>query len=253
MKESICGLNINYEVFGHGRDVLILHGWGANINTVMPVVKMIEKCFRVWVLDFPGFGNSEIPPESWDVYSYADFVQKFINQLNIQKPILIGHSFGGRISIILAAKKLIEISKIILIDSAGVLPKRGIDYYFKVYTYKSMKFIAEAVGKISKDLENSIKGKFGSSDYKNADPVMRKIFVRVVNEDLTYLFPKVKVPALLIWGENDDATPLSDARLMEKLMPDAGLAVLKNAGHYSYIDKSADCNIIINKFLENDR
>lgn len=253
MKESIGGVDINYEVFGAGKDVLILHGWGANIATVMPLVRMLEKNFRVWAIDFPGFGKSGTPPEDWDVYSYAEITRAFIERVHIQKPVLIGHSFGGRISIILSAKKMTDINKIILVDSAGVLPKRGLEYYIKVYSYKSMKLIAKAVGKISKELEDKLKTRFGSADYKSASPVMRGIFVRVVNEDLTYLMPSVAQPTLLLWGEKDNATPLSDAKIMEKRMPDAGLAVIQNAGHYSYLDNPAQCNIIINKFLENDR
>lgn len=252
MKKLIDNININYEVYGEGKDVLVLHGWGAEIRTVKPVADALSEKFKVWLVDLPGFGDSDEPPENWDVYSYALFVKKLTEELEISDPILIGHSFGGRLSIILAAKKLLNPPKIILVDSAGIKPKRGIDYCCKVYTYKVMKRIAALTGKISKSLEDKIKSKFGSSDYKNASQTMRAVFVRVVNEDLTYLLKDITCPTLLFWGENDDATPLSDAKKMEKLIPDAGIVTVPGGGHYSYLDNFPMFNAVANKFLEKD-
>lgn len=252
MKILVDNININYEVHGEGKDVIVLHGWGADIRAIKPVADALAGKFRVWLIDLPGFGQSDLPPEDWDVYSYADFVKKFADILGIINPILIGHSFGGRLSIILAAKKLINPPKIILVDSAGIKPRHGIDYYCKVYTYKLMKRIAALMGKLSKPLEEKIKGKFGSSDYKNANPLMRAVMVRVVNEDLTYLLKDISCPTLLFWGEKDDATPLSDAKKMEKLIPDAGIVTATGCGHYSYIDNFPLFNAVSNKFLEKD-
>ena len=252
MKKLIDGININYEVFGEGKDVLVLHGWGAEIRAIKPVADALSAKFKVWLLDLPGHGESDLPPEDWDVYSYADFVKKVTDELGIINPILIGHSFGGRLSIILAAKKLLNPPKIMLVDSAGIKPKRGMDYYFKVYTYKMMKRVASVAGKLSESLEDKIKSKFGSSDYKNAAPALRAVFVRVVNEDLTYLLKDIDCPTLLFWGENDDATPLSDAKLMEKLIPDAGIVAVPGAGHFSYLDNFPMFNAVANKFLEKD-
>ena len=252
MKILIDNININYEVHGDGKDVLVLHGWGAEIGAVRPIANALSGNFRVWLVDLPGFGESDLPPENWDVYSYADFVKKLVDTLKITDPILIGHSFGGRLSIILVAKKLLNPPKIILVDSAGIKPKRGADYYFKVYTYKLMKRIAALTGKISKGLEDKIKSKFGSSDYKNAAPALRAVFVRVVNEDLTYLLKDITCPTLLFWGENDDSTPLSDAKKMEKLIPDAGIVTVPGGGHFSYLDNPRLFGVVANKFLEKD-
>ena len=252
MKISVDNININYEVCGEGKDVLVLHGWGADVSAVKPMADALSGKFRVWLVDLPGFGQSDLPPDGWDVYSYADFVKKFADTLGIVNPILIGHSFGGRLSIILVAKKIMNPPKIMLVDSAGIKPKRGAGYYCRVYTYKMMKRIAALLGKLSKPLEEKIKGKFGSSDYKNANPIMRTVMVRVVNEDLTYLLKDISCPTLLFWGENDDATPLSDAKIMEKLIPDAGIVTVPGGGHYSYIDNFPLFNAVANKFLEKD-
>ena len=252
MKKLIENININYEVYGEGKDVLVLHGWGAEIRAIKPIADALSAKFRVWILDLPGHGESDLPPENWDVYSYADFVKKTADELGIKNPILIGHSFGGRLSIILAAKKLLNPPKIILVDSAGIKPDRGIDYYFRVYTYKLAKRVAACAGKLSKSLEDRIKSKFGSSDYKNAAKALRSVFVRVVNEDLTYLLKDINCPTLLFWGENDDATPLSDAKKMEQLIPDAGIVTVPGGGHFSYLDNFPMFNAVANKFLEKD-
>lgn len=247
---NIDGINVNYETFGEGHDLLILHGWGANIGAVMPMVNAWQDKFKVWAVDLPGFGKSDLPQEDWDVYSYADFVGKFITRTGMENPILVGHSFGGRLCIILAANKIVSPEKIILVDSAGVKPKHGINYKIKVYSYKLAKKAANVIGFFSKETEEKIKSAFGSDDYKNATPVMRNVMVRVVNEDLTYLFDKITPPTLLMWGEKDDATPLADAHVMESKMHDAGLVVLKGAGHFSYIDNMGEFAVITNKFLE---
>ena len=249
---NIDGIDINYEVTGEGADVLVLHGWGANIQAVAPVVNSLMGKMRVWAIDFPGFGKSTLPPENWDVYSYAELVKKFTEIMGIEKPVLIGHSFGGRVCIILAGKKMIDINKIVLVDAAGIKPKRGAGYYAKVYSYKVAKKVASLIGKFSKQTEENIKSLFGSSDYKNANPVMRTVMVRVVNEDLKYLLPQIEESTLLIYGSEDDATPVSDAKIMEKLIPDSGLVVLEGAGHFSYIDKAAQFGAVLRKFLEND-
>lgn len=252
MEMQLMGCKIHYKIEGEGRDVLILHGWGANMETVEPIFRLCRQHFRTCSIDLPGFGKSSKPPENWDVYSYAELVKAFAEQVGLQCPILIGHSFGGRLSIILSGKQMMDIHKIILVDSAGVLPKHGTGYYLRVYSYKIAKKAAKVAGKISADWENAIKSKFGSADYKNADPLMRTIMVRVVNEDLTYLMPQMQQSTLLIWGENDDATPLSDAKKMEQLIPDAGLAVFAGAGHYSYLDNYGQFCAVVNKFLEDD-
>ncbi len=252
MNIVIDKLNINYETYGDGKDVLVLHGWGANIAAIKPIADALSQNFRVWLLDLPGFGGSDTPSADWDVYSYARFVKEFADAMGITSPILIGHSFGGRLSIILAAKKMLSCPKIILVDSAGIKPKRGANYYIKVYTYKAAKKVAKLAGAFSKTLENRIKQSFGSADYKNANPTMRNIMVKVVNEDLTYLLKDISCPTLLIWGEKDDATPLSDAKKMEQLIPDAGIVSFPNAGHFSYLDNFPQFSLVVNKFLEKD-
>ncbi len=246
---QIQGLQINYKVTGQGENMVLLHGWGCDMHIFDHIHSFFEKKFTTYSIDLPGFGKSEEPPEQWGVEKYTVLVENLLKKLNINNPILLGHSFGGRIAILYASRN--PVAKMILVDSAGVKPKRSLNYYVKVYTYKFLKKIVSLP--FLKNYTNSLLGKYrknaGSKDYQAASERMKQVLVKVVNEDLQHKMPKIKTSTLLIWGENDTATPVSDAKIMEQKIPDAGLVVLKNAGHYSFIDKMNEFLIITGNFL----
>jgi pimeloyl-ACP methyl ester carboxylesterase len=252
---KINGLNIHYERVGNdsGKDVVLLHGWGSQLQIFKHIVRKLEPDFRVYAIDFPGFGESSPPNGEWGVNDYTLFLEAFVKELNIKNPILIAHSFGGRVAILYSSRN--EINKLVLIDSAGVKPRRSLQYYLKVYSFKLYKKILPLLlGKEKAGiLIEQYRKKSGSSDYNAAAGIMRKILVKVVNEDLKQVMPQIKAPTLLIWGENDTATPIKDARIMEKLIKDCGLAVLQNAGHFSFIEKPNEVNIILDAFLNDDK
>lgn len=254
MQINIDGLNINYIDEGIGRNVLLLHGWGANVQTMMPIFNILKDKLRVIALDLPGFGESDIPEKPWNSYNYAEFVKNFIDKIGIKDIILFGHSHGGRISIILSSKYDNLINKLILIDSAGLIPKRPLKYYFKVYSFKFLKFMYTtfAIGD-SKDikLENFYK-KFGSVDYRASQGIMRQTMVKVINDNLIDLLSSINAPTLLIWGEIDEDTPLYMGKLMEERIKDSGLIVLKGAGHFSYVDCYEQFKAVIMVFLKDD-
>lgn len=251
---DIDHLKINYIESGQGNPVVLLHGWGGSIKSVELIHNYLKNHFKVYSIDLPGFGQSEEPPFPWNLSNYSELVEQFLNQLQITNPILIGHSFGGRIIIKLAGEKQFPIKKIILVDSAGVKPKRTLKYYYKVYTYKLIKKTLQLpfIKPLTGDILTKVKGRFGSSDYQNASDRMRQVMVKVVNEDLRHLLPRISPPTLLIWGENDQATPVSDGKIMEQSIPDAGLVVFKNAGHFSYLDQFNEFSIVIASFLKED-
>jgi len=254
MNININGLNINYIDEGIGRNVLLLHGWGANIQTMMPIFNILKDKCRVVALDLPGFGESDIPNKPWDSFNYAEFIKNFIDEIGIKDIILFGHSHGGRISIILSSKYDILIKKLILIDSAGLIPKRNLKYYIKVYSFKFLKLMYTTFAKDdSKDkkLENFYK-RFGSVDYKATQGIMRQTMVKVINDNLIDLLSSIKAPTLLIWGENDEDTPLYMGKLMEERIKDSGLIVLKGAGHFSYVDCYEQFKAVIIVFLKED-
>ncbi|PYZ93856.1 alpha/beta hydrolase [Salipaludibacillus keqinensis] len=254
MKIELNDVTLNYHVSGEGKEVILLHGWGANIQAFAPIHQNLEKNFKVYSLDLPGFGESTEPPEQWGIKDYTEVLRQFIEKIGITKPILMGHSFGGRMSICYSATYK-DVEKVILVDSAGIKPKRKASYYLKVYTFKTAKNVLKLPGlnRYSDQILSKVKKMLGSSDYKSASGVMQQTMVKVVNEDLQHLMPEIDVPTLLVFGENDTATPVADGKRMEELIPNAGLVVLKNAGHYAYLDQLNQFNVIINKFLEDDR
>lgn len=249
----IDDLDLNYITEGKGKDVLVLHGWGANINTVLPIVNILKDKFRVHALDLPGFGKSEEPHEPIDSFKYADIVKSYMDTMGIKKAILIGHSFGGKLSIILGSKYPELVEKIVLVNSAGLIPKRGPKYYLKVYSFKILRAIYKTIFQDNKEKIEKFYKKFGSTDYKDASGVMRKILVIVVNENLLPILNKIKAPTLLIWGDKDTSTPLYMGRIMEKEIPDSGLVVLEGTGHYSYLDDYQRFAVILRNFLQYDR
>ncbi|WP_312908237.1 alpha/beta fold hydrolase [Tissierella praeacuta] len=252
---DIEGLSINYIVEGQGRDVLVLHGWGANINTVLPIVNILKDKFRVHALDLPGFGKSEEPKKPIDSFKYAEIVKNYMDNMGIKKVILIGHSFGGKLSIILGSKYPEIVDKIVLVNSAGLIPKRGPKYYIKVYTFKAAKLLYKILFFWLKNEEKMEKfyKKFGSTDYKASSGVMRNILVTVVNENLLPLLNKIEAPTLLIWGDKDTATPLYMGKIMESQIKDSGLVVLEGTGHYSYLEDYQRFTVILRSFLQYDK
>lgn len=260
MKANINGLNINYIDEGQGTMLVLLHGWGSNIELFSGLVKFAKQKYHVVAMDMPGFGKSDEPGEPMNVDDYVSFVLDFIKQLypDEKEIIFLGHSMGGRVIIKLTSglhegriKAGFTVPKIILTDAAGVPPVRTAAQSKRTKRYKFYKNLLTKTG-ISKAFPgalDALQKKFGSADYAAASPVMRASLVKVVNEDLTPYMPSVTMPALLIWGDQDTATPLSDGQKMEELMPEAGLAVINGAGHYSFLDNVYLYNKILGSFL----
>ena len=236
---QIDGLTLNYTDTGcpDGHPVIVMHGWGCNLSTVQSISAILEPGMRVLSLDLPGHGKSQEPPAIWGVEEYTRLVEKFIALLKLKRVSLIGHSFGGRISILLSSRQE-YIDKVVLVDAAGVKPRRKFSYYIKVYSYKILKHLLPLMLGKQKggDVLESYRRRRGSADYGNASPMMRGILSKCVNEDLTSVMQSIRASVLLIWGKEDSATPLSDAHIMEKLIPDAGLVAFDGCGHYSFLD-----------------
>ena len=249
---NIRGTQLIYTVEGEGMPVILMHGWGCNHSTLKSIEAQLTPGFKVYNVDFPGFGGSNEPSAVWGVEEYTSVIEDFARQEHIESPILLGHSFGGRVGILFASRN--KVHKLILVDAAGVKPRRSLRYYYKVYSYKAIKhallfFLGKKRGETAL---NSYRAKVGSSDYSNASPMMRAILSKVVNEDLKSVMPKIACPTLLIWGANDTATPLADAKIMEKLIPDAGLVSFDGVGHYSFLENPYQFAAVLKSFLSKD-
>lgn len=250
---NICGVIFHFTVAGEGRPVILMHGWGCNHTTLARIESLLVPWFTVYNVDFPGFGSSSEPADVWGIEEYTRLIETFIKTENIADPIMLGHSFGGRVGILFASRN--PTRKLILVDAAGIKPRRKPSYYFKVYSYKFVRHTLPLLfGKEKAEtLLNRYRRKVGSSDYSQASPQMRRIMSKVINEDLCFAMPSIKCPTLLIWGANDTATPVSDAHKMEKLIPDAGLVEFPGVGHYSFLENPYGFDAVINSFLEKDK
>ena len=243
-------IDINITRQGEGEPVLLLHGWGCTGEIFKHIASVLSTAYTTYSFDFPGFGASGEPTEVWGVEKYTQMVEAFVKENGIERPALMGHSFGGRVSIVFASRN--EVSRLVLVDAAGVKPKRPFKYYWKVYTFKAMKWLCNTFlpkEKAQEIIDSRRKGA-GSSDYNNASPMMRAILSKVVNEDLTHLMPAIKAPTLLFWGNLDTATPLSDAKTMERLIPDAGLVVAHGTGHFSFLENQGLFTAVIKNFFK---
>lgn len=236
---NINDYNINYIDEGSGEAVLLLHGWGSDLKGFASLISLLKTKYRVLAIDYPGFGESDKLKTSFCVDDYCDIVVEFLKKLNIDRVILVGHSYGGRIILKLNNRNDLPfiIEKNVLIDAAGIIDKKDIVVKIKIVIYKLFKkiFISLPVSSEKKDeLVMKLRKKLGSSDYGIASKVMQETLVKSVNEDLTYCLDNMK-ESLIIWGDRDTVTPVWMAKLMEERIKNSGLVVLKG-GHFSYID-----------------
>ena len=246
------GTQVYYEIKGEGETLLLLHGWGGNSQMLRPLLNYFCGRFRVISLDLPGFGRSSIPRQTWGSRQYAQCIRQIIRQLQLAPCHIIAHSFGGRIAIALAAQHPELVNKLVLTASAGLPPQRKLDYYFKVYLFKLSKKLLNLTGSSHEKLRRALAQRIGSADYISANPKMRSILVKVVNEDLTEFLPRIKAPTLLLWGENDQATPAAMGELMNQLIPDSNLIVFPETGHFTYLESPSEfCSATIS-FLGKD-
>lgn len=240
MQIKFKNIMINYIQYGKGKDILLLHGWGQNIEMMQPLGDPLSKKYRITILDFPGFGESEEPKDAWNISDYSLLIEYLVKQLKIKKPIIMGHSFGGRVAIRYSADHPIE--KVILFGSPCIRKQKTLP--IKVRILKSLKKLP-GMNHIAEKMKQYI----GSRDYKAASPIMRQILVNTVNEDLSSYARRIEEPTLLIWGDHDTEAPVEDAKNLEKIMMDAGLVVLKGT-HYAYIENLNQVLNIISAFIE---
>ncbi len=255
MQINVDGYNICYKITGSGsKTAVMLQGWGTDLGMYDSVANAINDEYTFVQFDFPGFGGSDEPKEAWNVDAYADFFLKLMDTLNIESASLIGHSYGGRVIIKLASRKDIPftIENIVLIDSAGIVPEKTLKQKLKIANYKILKnvFGIKLIYTLFPELVEDWRNRQGSDDYKNASPIMRRCLVMAVNEDLRHLLPEIKQDTLLIWGDKDTATPISDAKIMESMISGSGLVVLNGCGHFSYLEQPAQFKSILRSYFK---
>lgn len=243
-----------YKKYGKNKKViLILPGWGDTRSTFQYLIDYFKKDYTIYILDYPGFGNSSFPNSDLDMFDYSMYIIKFLNHFNIKNPIIISHSFGGRISILLTSFYQIRIDKMILIGSAGIKKKKSFKTLFKLYLYKLLKKLNIFFPKKMKvKYKRKLLKLFGSKDYSNLNFNMMKTFQNIINLDLTNYLDNINTETLLIWGELDEDTPLKDGILMNEKIKNSALITIPNSSHYVYLQNPLLIHRIIGEFIKKE-
>lgn len=223
---------------GRGKDLVFLHGYLSSKESFYPQIEYFSRFYRVTAFDFPGFGEGEPLESACSVGDYADWTEKFLKQREIERPLVIAHSFGGRVAVkCLSRGNLFE--RAVLCGCAGILPKRTLRYKMRVGTYRLVKKIAPRYAE----------KKFGSAEYRSLSPVMKESYKKIVNEDLREDAAKIRVPVLFINGEEDRETPLSSIKIYEKVIAGSRVEVLRRAGHFAHLDNPLAFNLAAEEFF----
>lgn len=224
---------VHYIKEGSGKDIILLHGWGTSSQTFVDTINLLKEKYTVYAIDLPGFGKSLEPDYPYNLDNYVELLKMFIEDKNIESPIIIGHSFGGRVAIKYASSNK-NISKMVLIDSAGLKPKNRYITKLKILRYKIKKKWYRLTKNVTR--YNNLIVNSGSSDYKNASPIMKQVLSNVTKEYLDSCLKRISVETLIIWGTKDTVTPYKDALKLKKKIKNAGLVSLEGVGHFSYLE-----------------
>lgn len=250
MQICVKDINTNFVKEGNGEPVVILPGWGATSAVYKILVQQLSQKYTVYALDLPGFGITPEPSKPWCLDDYCDFVVEFCQKEQLDNVTFIGHSYGGRITIKLCNRELpFGISKVVLVDAAGIKTEKSKEQQAKEKKYSSIKKLlgSKPMKKIMPNAIDSIQKMFGSADYAAASPLMRETMVLGINEDLTDILGGVKEGALLIWGKNDTATPLREGEQMHSAIKNSTLEILEESGHFPFVDQPFEFRKIIAK------
>ena len=243
MIKVIDGIKVYYEYIDNNKNnnIVFLHGWGQNIKMMKYIGEKLEINYNYLYIDLPGFGKSMEPKEVLSVYDYSNIINELVSVLELKNIVIIGHSFGGKIGLVYASKY--DINKLICLASPYKKTTKKITLKTKIYKiikkYKSLRFITNFLSKY-----------IGSTDYNNANLMMRNILVSTVNLDIRCDIKKIKCPTLLIWGTNDTQVKIEDAYELNNLIANSKLIEYKNLSHYAYLENISEVSSEIKKFIE---
>lgn len=235
MIASVLGVEIEYETYGTGSTpVLLLHGWGGNLKSLSSFGNMLKNNFCVHALTFPTQAHNQ----PLDMPFYVMLIKKFIEENNLLNCIVICHSFGARVALMLAAQTN-YISKLVVIAGAGIKPKFNLITWLKIKIYKLKK-------KLNLLSKNKV---YGSADYKQLNNVQKQTFNNVISFDITKYCYYISCPTLLIWGNKDAQTPIYMAKKLQRIIKNSKLVIMKNCGHFVFEENFTQCFDEIERFL----
>lgn len=254
-RKVVNGLEIRERVIGKGDPVLMIHGWGANLDLLQPLAQNLEALdYRLYMLDLPGFGDSAEPSDAFTIFDYASFCVAYLDSHCLEQVHYFGHSLGGRIGLILGSEHSHRLKSMVLSNSAGIKASLAASSRLRLRLYQ---FVRESLNRlgapaIAELLRQRYNMRYGSPDFQAASGVMRETLVNVISQDLLPQAHRVNVPTVLIWGDADTETPLWMGKTLESAIPDCALIVHKGAGHYAYLDYARQTASIMNALFSDD-
>lgn len=255
MQTTIRGLRTHYILQpGQKETVLFLHGWGAEIGLYQPIFDLLQSLgYGVAAFDMPGVGGTEEPQTPLTLSDYVDFTLDFCREIGLEQGVLMCHSNGGRIALRLLSDPAcpLRCEKAVLMDAAGIPLPKSAAQRLKNRGYHLLKTLGtgKLTGPLFGELYEEARDRRASADYKAATPVMRQTMNNLLPVDLRSCLPRIRAQVLLIYGENDTATPPECGRILEQGIPGAGLALIRGAGHFSYADNWPQFSAVLKAFL----
>jgi pimeloyl-ACP methyl ester carboxylesterase len=233
----------------NGHPLVMLHGWGQNLQSLQPMGELLATRSQVHLIDLPGFGKSPPPPADWDTTQYADRIYQYLEERGIESADMLGHSFGGRVSIRLAHQYPHKVRSITLINSGGLQRQRTTGQALRSQWVRTLRNAFKIAPMYRDELLTWHSQKYGSRDYLNAG-AMRGTMVKTVSEDLTELAKRIPAPVLLLWGEADTETPVEMGHRYHSLFPNSELITIPHRDHFMFqAEGSHLCAYYVEKFL----
>jgi len=248
MQIVVDKLLTSYARLGSGKTVLILHGWADSAAGWKDFAAKLATKYDVVTVDLPGFGGTQVPADTWGLTEYASFVAAFIAKLKLKPGAIIGHSNGGAIAIRGLASATLQAEKLVLLASAGIRNEQG-------GRKATLKAVAKTGKLLSVPLPASTKRKLRQKLYASAGSDLlvaehlQETFKRVVGDDVRTEAAKITVPTLLVYGENDDATPVRFGELFHEAINGSTLEILPAAGHFLHLEQADKVAGLIQDFL----
>jgi pimeloyl-ACP methyl ester carboxylesterase len=233
----------------NGHPLVMLHGWGQNLQSLQPMGELLATQAQVHIIDLPGFGKSPPPPEDWGTAQYADRIYQYLEAEGIESADMLGHSFGGRVSIRLAHQYPHKVRSITLVNAGGLQRQRTLQQSLRSQWVRNMRNAFKLSPLYRDELLTWHTQKYGSRDYLNAG-AMRGTLVKTVSEDLTELAKQIPIPVLLLWGETDTETPVEMGHRYHSLFANSQLITIPHRDHFMFQAEGAHlCSYYVEKFL----
>lgn len=244
----VDGLMTNYVSVGKGKTVVMLHGWGDTSSTFAGLTAELSKKYKVIAVDLPGFGKTQAPGQAWTLDDYAAFVGTFLNKISVKPYTLVGHSNGGAIAIRALSSHVISTDRLVLLASAGI---RG-QYNGR---NKVLRMVAKTGKLLTKPLPRSVQKRLRTKMYQTVGSDMlvaehlQETFKNIVSDDVRAEAASIQVKTLLVYGNNDSATPPSYGHMLKDQLPHGTLHIIKDAGHFVHHDSQLQVTDYIMEFL----